>query len=55
MVGMAVVGGLISLPFIYTSKKYISINTGIRYITGIFSIAFGAFLLIKIGYIEGLF
>ncbi|MCK4902361.1 MAG: hypothetical protein KAS76_03305 [Thermoplasmatales archaeon] len=55
MVGMAVVGGLISLPFIYTSKKYTSINTSIRYLTGIFSIAFGAFLLIKIGYIEGLF
>ena len=55
MVGMAIVGGLISLPFIYTSKKYASINTNIRYITGTVAIAFGAFLLIKIGLIEGLF
>jgi len=55
MIGMAIVGGIISLPFILTSKKYMSFNTGIRYITGIFSIAFGAFILIKIGYFEGLF
>ena len=55
MIGMAMVGGLISLPFIFTSKKYNSINIHLRYITGFFSIAFGAFLIIKIGYIEGLF
>jgi ABC-type nickel/cobalt efflux system permease component RcnA len=55
MIGMAIVGGIISLPFVFTSKKYTSINIGIRYITGIFSIAFGAFLLIKVGYFEGLF
>jgi sulfite exporter TauE/SafE len=55
MIGMAIVGGMISLPFVLTSKKYTSFNTSIRYITGIFSIAFGAFILIKIGYLEGLF
>ena len=55
IIGMAIVGGLISLPFIYTSKKSTSINTGIQYATGIVSIGFGSFLLFKIGYLEGLF
>jgi len=55
MLGMAIVGGIISLPFIYTSKKYMSINNKIRYITGFFSIAFGSFIMIKIIYFEGLF
>lgn len=55
MVGMAIVGGLISLPFIYTSQKAISINTKIRYITGFFSIGFGIFIMMKIVYVEGLF
>jgi len=55
MVGMAIVGGLISLPFIYTSKKFTSLNIKIRYITGFFSIIFGTFLMIKIGVFEGLF
>ncbi|MCK5029998.1 MAG: sulfite exporter TauE/SafE family protein, partial [Thermoplasmatales archaeon] len=54
MVGMTIVGGLISLPFIYTSKKFTSLNITIRYITGFFSIGFGTFIMIKIGYLEGL-
>jgi len=55
MVGMAIVGGLISLPFIYTSKNFTQFNVKIRYITGFFSIAFGTFLMLKIGFMEGLF
>jgi len=55
LLGMAIVGGLISLPFVYTSKKFSLLNIKIRYITGIISILFGAFLMIKIGYLEGLF
>ncbi len=54
MVGMAIVGGLISIPFIYSSKKSRSINTVIQYGTGMISIGFGSYLLFKIGYLEGL-
>lgn len=54
MIGMTIVGVLISLPFIYTSKKFASLNITIRYITGFFSIGFGTFIMIKIGYLEGL-
>jgi len=54
MVGMAIVGGLISIPFIYSSKKSSSINTVIQYGTGMISIGFGSYLLFKIGYLEGL-
>ena len=54
MVGMAIVGGLISIPFIYSSKKSRSINTVIQYGTGMISIGFGSYILFKIGYLEGL-
>jgi ABC-type nickel/cobalt efflux system permease component RcnA len=55
IIGMGVVGGLISLPFVITSKKFSSLNIKIRYITGAVSIIFGVFLMVKIGYLEGLF
>lgn len=55
MVGMFIVGGLISLPFVFTSNRFTSLNKGIRYTTGAFSIIFGAFLMIKISFFEGLF
>lgn len=55
IIGMAIVGGIISLPFIITSKKFTTLNIGIRYATGIISIGFGAYLMIKIGFFEGLF
>jgi hypothetical protein len=55
IIGMGIVGGLISLPFVITSKKFSSLNIKIRYITGAVSIIFGVFLMVKIGYFEGLF
>jgi ABC-type nickel/cobalt efflux system permease component RcnA len=55
IVGMAIVGGLISIPFVITSKKFSNLNIGIRYATGIISIIFGVYLMIKIGFFEGLF
>jgi ABC-type nickel/cobalt efflux system permease component RcnA len=54
MVGMAIVGGIISIPFIYSSKKSRSIYTFIQYLTGFISIGFGSYLIFKIGYLEGL-
>lgn len=55
IIGMGIVGGLISLPYVITSKKFSSLNIKIRYITGSVSIIFGVFLMVKIGYFEGLF
>ncbi|MEE9573208.1 MAG: urease accessory protein UreH [Candidatus Neomarinimicrobiota bacterium] len=55
IIGMGIVGGLISLPYVITSKKFSSLNIKIRYITGVVSIIFGVFLMVKIGYFEGLF
>jgi len=54
MIGMALAAALMSLPFIFTAQRFSSWNTGIRYAIGIFSLLFGAFLMIKIA-LSGLF
>jgi len=55
ILGMSVVAGMISFPFTFTAKNFSLWNKRIRYLTGVFSISFGIFLMIKIGYVEGLF
>jgi sulfite exporter TauE/SafE len=42
--GMLLMSALISLPFIATAQKFSSINTAIRLLAGIFSVAFGLML-----------
>lgn len=48
VVGMTLASTLISLPFIVTAKKISLWNERIRWATGVFSILFGTFLMIKI-------
>lgn len=55
MIGMMIASSVISLPFIFTSNKLLKWNNGIRYATGIFSITFAIFMMIKIGFFQGLF
>jgi ABC-type nickel/cobalt efflux system permease component RcnA len=45
---------IISIPYRYTANNLVLANKRLRYITGVFAIAFGVFLLVKVGYIEGL-
>lgn len=54
IIGMALASSVISLPYILTSERLYNWNKGIRYGTGIFSIIFGLFLVIKILFFEGL-
>jgi high-affinity nickel permease len=42
--GMLLMSALISLPFIATAQKFSSINTTIRLLAGLFSVAFGLML-----------
>jgi len=56
VIGMSVISGLISIPFIYTSKfkRFDFWNKRFRYIAGSIGILFGMFLMIKISFFEGL-
>ncbi len=53
-VGMLVVSGIISLPFIFT-EKFNSFNFGLKIITGLASIALGSLIIYKIIYINNIF
>lgn len=48
MIGMATVGTLVSLPFVLT-KRLENLNKYMRYAAGIFSIAFGIYLMVTVG------
>jgi ABC-type nickel/cobalt efflux system permease component RcnA len=54
MIGMTIVGGIISIPFVFTSNKFNLLNKRIRYATGVFSIFFGLFIIYNVGIIQGL-
>ena len=45
----------ISMPLVYTGKKFFSINRYMIAISGFASVAFGIFLVYQIGFIDGLF
>jgi len=48
IVGMTLVSGLISLPFVFTGGRDL-LNKRIRYFAGVFSIFFGFFLMYSVG------
>ena len=54
IVGMLVVSTLISLPFVVSAERFKSFNHKIQLLAGIMSIALGAFVIGKIGFVEGL-
>ncbi len=53
--GMMLITAAIALPFSYTSKRFTSINSGLRVASGFLSLAFGLFLAYRIGFVSGLF
>jgi high-affinity nickel-transport protein len=55
MVGMVVMTAAISLPVIYTGKKFFNVNRHLTVISGMASVAFGMFLVYQIGFVDGLF
>lgn len=55
MVGMILVGIFFGMPFVFTSKRFTYLNKSFQYIIGIFSICFGIYLMIKVGFLDGLF
>jgi ABC-type nickel/cobalt efflux system permease component RcnA len=55
MAGMMLMTAAISMPMVYTTKKFFNINRYLVAISGVASMSFGAFLVYRIGFIDGLF
>jgi ABC-type nickel/cobalt efflux system permease component RcnA len=55
MVGMMLMTAAISIPLVYTGKKFFKINRHLTAISGVASMAFGIFLVYHIGFVDGLF
>ncbi len=53
--GMTVVTVAIAAPAIYAGARMTALNRRIRVFSGVFSVAFGAYLGYRIGFIDGLF
>jgi nickel/cobalt exporter len=55
MVGMMLMTAAISVPLVYTGKRFFNINRHLATISGFASMAFGIFLVYHIGFVDGLF
>jgi high-affinity nickel permease len=55
MAGMMFMTAAISVPLVYTGKKFGKINQHLTAISGVASMAFGIFLVYHIGFVDGLF
>jgi len=55
MAGMMLMTAAISVPLVYSQKRFFNINRHLAAISGAASMAFGIFLVYHIGFIDGLF
>jgi ABC-type nickel/cobalt efflux system permease component RcnA len=55
MAGMMLMTAAISMPLVYTGKKFFKINRYMIAISGFASMVFGMFLVYQIGFVDGLF
>ncbi|MBI1746825.1 MAG: urease accessory protein UreH [Acidobacteria bacterium] len=53
--GMLMMSAMIGVPFVWSSRRFTTMNHRIRMAAGLLSIAFGGFLMWKIGFAGGLF
>lgn len=53
--GMMLITMIIAAPFAYTGKRFINFNRGLTVASGLISVAFGLFITVHIGFIDGLF
>lgn len=55
MAGMMLMTAAISVPFVYSERRFSSISRHLTTISGLASLAFGIFLVYQIGFVDGLF
>jgi ABC-type nickel/cobalt efflux system permease component RcnA len=53
--GMMLITMMIGLPFAYTGKRFENFNRGLGVASGMISVAFGLFITLQIGFVDGLF
>ena len=53
--GMMVITAIIGAPFAYTGKRFTNFNRGMGVASGLISVAFGLFITIQIGFVDGMF
>ncbi len=54
ILGMFLVGAVMSLPYSWLSRRFTGVDTAFRVAAALMSIAFGAYLIYEIGFVEGL-
>jgi sulfite exporter TauE/SafE len=55
MAGMMLMTAAISVPVVYTRKTFFNVNRHLAVVSGLASVAFGMFLVYRIGFVDGLF
>jgi sulfite exporter TauE/SafE len=55
MVGMMLMTAAISVPVVYSGKKFFNVSRHLTVVSGLASVAFGVFLVYQIGFVDGLF
>jgi hypothetical protein len=55
MVGMMLMTAAISVPVVYTGKRFFNVSRHLTVVSGLASVAFGMFLVYQIGFVDGLF
>jgi ABC-type nickel/cobalt efflux system permease component RcnA len=53
--GMMLITAAIALPFKYSQSRFVRLNRGLAVASGLISIAFGIFIVYKMGYVNGIF
>jgi ABC-type nickel/cobalt efflux system permease component RcnA len=53
--GMMLITAAIALPFKYSQLRFARLNRGLALASGLLSIAFGIFIVYKMGYVNGMF
>lgn len=53
--GMMLITIILGAPFAYTGKRFALLNRGLGLASGLISIAFGLFITVQIGFVDGLF
>jgi high-affinity nickel-transport protein len=53
--GMMLITSALAVPLVYTDRKFSAWNRHMGWITGLFSLGFGLWLVYRIGFVDGLF
>jgi high-affinity nickel-transport protein len=53
--GMMLITMILGAPFAYTGRRFAHLNRGLGLASGVISVAFGVFLTIQTGFVDGLF